>query len=94
MQELQVVDARPRCDCASLVEPSHTGYLYIAAQVRPSTRPGPARLTRARNEAPLLGREGSRLAARHPEWNVDLFRAAAPVVAYPHARRPRQGAAK
>jgi hypothetical protein len=37
---------------------------------------GPARPTRARNEAlARLGRERSRLAQRHPEWNVDLFRA-------------------
>jgi hypothetical protein len=61
---------------ASLVEPSRSGYVHIAAQIDPPSRPGPAIPSRARNETlGLLSRSRSRLVQEHPEWEVDLFRA-------------------
>jgi hypothetical protein len=75
-RETRITNPGGRYHRASLIEPSHSGYVHIAAQIDPPARPGPARPTRARNEAlAQLGRERARLAQQHPEWTVDLFRA-------------------
>jgi hypothetical protein len=81
---------------ASLIEPSHSGYVHIAAQIDPPARPGPARPTRARNEAlARLSRERSRLAQQHPDWSVDVFRAVGfpPLDSLPIPERYRTAAA-
>jgi hypothetical protein len=81
---------------ASLIEPSTSGYVHIAAQIDPPSRPGPARPTRARRDAlALLGRERARLAERHPGWAVELFRAVSfpPLDALPLPERDRSVAA-
>jgi hypothetical protein len=96
MQETKISNPGERYYRASLIEPSHSGYLHIAAEVDPPTRSGPARPTRARNDAlARLGREGTHLAQQHPEWNVDLFRAVGfpPLDALPIPDRYRSAAA-
>jgi hypothetical protein len=76
MRETKITNPGQRYHRASLIEPSESGYVHIAAQIDPPSRPGPARPTSARNEAlARLGRERSHLARQHQEWNVDLFRA-------------------
>jgi hypothetical protein len=81
---------------ASLTEPSQSGYVHIAAQIDPQSRPGPARPSRARDEAlALLDHERSRLAQEHPGWDVDLFRAVGfpPLDTLPIPERYRTAAA-
>src|SRR5262249_7188865 len=74
--ETRITNPGGRYHRASLIEPSPSGYVHIAAQIDPPTRPGPARPTRARSEAlARLSREGARLAQHHPDWSVELFRA-------------------
>ena len=51
MRETKITNPGERYHRASLIEPSHSGYVHIAAQIDPPTRPGPARPTRARDEA-------------------------------------------
>jgi hypothetical protein len=76
MPQTKIKNPGGRYHRASLIEPSHSGYVHIAAQIDPPTRPGPARPTPARNDAlALLGRQRARLARQHPDWTVDVFRA-------------------
>jgi hypothetical protein len=76
IRDVKITNPGERYHRASLIEPSQSGYLHIAAQVDPPSRPGPARRTRTRSEAlALLDRERARLADRHPGWAVELFRA-------------------
>jgi hypothetical protein len=96
VREAKITNPGGRYHRASLVEPSHSGYVHIAAQIDPPTRPGPARATRARNEAlGRLSRERSRLAQQHPDWDVDLFRAVGfpPLDSLPIPERYRSAAA-
>jgi hypothetical protein len=94
--ETRITNPGGRYHRASLIEPSHSGYVHIAAQIDPPTRPGPARPTRARNEAlARLGRERARLAQEHPDWSVDVFRAVSfpPLASLPIPERYRTAAA-
>ena len=50
--ELQIVNPDPRYTPAPLREPSLSGYIHLAAEVRPPSRPGP--LFRARERSALL----------------------------------------
>jgi hypothetical protein len=96
MRETRITNPGGRYHHASLIEPSHSGYVHIAAQIDPPARPGPARPTRARNEAlAQLGRERGRLAHHHPDWRVDLFRAVGfpPLDSLPIPERYRSAAA-
>jgi hypothetical protein len=96
MPATKITNPGGRYHRASLIEPSHSGYVHVAAQIDPPSRPGPARPTRARNEAlALLGLQRSRLAARHPDWSVDIFRAVGfpPLDALPIPERYRNVAA-
>jgi hypothetical protein len=96
MRETKITNPGERYHRASLIEPSHSGYVHIAAQIDPPARPGPARPTRARNAALAeLGRERTRLAQQHPEWDIDLFRAVGfpPLDALPIPERYRSAAA-
>jgi hypothetical protein len=96
MPETKITNPGERYHRASLIEPSPSGYVHLAAQIDPPTRPGPARPTRARKEALAeLGRERARLAQQHPGWTVDLFRAVGfpPLDALPIPERYRNAAA-
>jgi len=96
MRETKITNPGERYHRASLIEPSHSGYVHIAAQIDPPSRPGPARPTRARNEAlARLSLERSRLTQRHPDWSVDVFRAFGfpPLDALPMPERYRSLAA-
>ena len=96
MPETKITNPGERYHRASLIEPSHSGYVHIAAQIDPPSRPGPARPTRARNEAlARLSLERSRLTQRHPDWSVDVFRAFGfpPLDALPMPERYRSLAA-
>jgi len=96
MQQTKITNPGEHYHRASLIEPSHSGYVHIAAQIDPPTRPGPARPTRARDEAlAALSRVRSRLTHQHPERAVDLFRAIGfpPLDALPIPQRYRSAAA-
>ena len=96
MQQTKITNPGEHYHRASLIEPSHSGYVHIAAQIDPPTRPGPARPTPARNDAlALLGRQRARLARQHPDWTVDVFRAVGfpPLDALPIPQRYRSAAA-
>jgi hypothetical protein len=96
MRETRITNPGGRYHRASLIEPSPSGYVHIAAQIDPPSRPGPARPTRERNEAlALLSRERSRLVQQHRGWSVDLFRAVGfpPLDALPIPERHRNAAA-
>jgi hypothetical protein len=95
-REPKITNPGGRYHRASLIEPSQSGYVHIAAQIDPPTRPGPAPATRARNEAlARLSRERARLAQQHPDWSVELFRAVGfpPLDSLPIPERYRSAAA-
>jgi hypothetical protein len=96
VREAKITNPGERYHRASLIEPSQSGYIHIAAQIAPPKRPGPARPSLARNEALLqLARERSRLAQQHPGWDVDLFFAVGfpPTYALPIPHQYRSAAA-
>ena len=39
--ELQIVNPDPRYGPAPMMEPATSGYIHLAAEVRPPARPGP-----------------------------------------------------
>jgi hypothetical protein len=96
MQEIKITNPGERYHRASLIEPSPSGYVHIAAEIDPPSRPGPAGPTRARNDALAeLSHAGSRLVEQHPRWKIELFRAVGfpPLDALPIPERYRSAAA-
>jgi hypothetical protein len=68
MRQTNITNPGERYHRGSLIEPSQSGDVHIAAQIDPPSRPGPDRATRGGNEAlARLSRERSQLTRRHPE---------------------------
>jgi hypothetical protein len=52
--ELRIVNPDPKYSTVSLIEPTTLGYLHIAAEVRPPSRPGPV-IFHSRDKSELIG---------------------------------------